>query len=245
MFGIIKNIKEATDLSTVITYRTNAFNIMVCDTRKTVLTVDGNKNIDDSILKMHYIEGFGFISGVGIGELIQDTFNDFQNKSHCIDNLLCSFFAAYDRIASECNKEVLMLLNKTGVIASTQDQIIIMSNSLPYPKKIASLRENTVHIDFPFDCKKTARSLLQKKGEYLQAESPFDALIPILEMFQSIAQNSEDVSSIACISIMGASNNYPFFAQGEVDDLLSALKSNTKSNIKNSFEERKSQLLIW
>lgn len=86
---------------------------------------------------------------------------------------------------------------------------------------------------------------MQRKGEYLQVESPFDALIPILEIFQSIAQNSEDVSSIACISMMGTNNSYPFFAQGEVEDLLSELKSSIKSVIKNSFEEMKPQLLTW
>lgn len=114
-YNIIKNIKiyyeEVFSLSTVITYHTSDFNIMVCDTRKTTFTADGKKKFDDSVLKMHYINNYGFISGIGVGELIQNTFNHFKSGDPCDDNLPCSFFSAYIDIASSCSKDVLERLN--------------------------------------------------------------------------------------------------------------------------------------
>lgn len=231
-------------MSTVITYRTNSFNIMVCDTRKTTFTDTENPNIDDSVLKMHYIDNYGFISSIGIGELAQYTFNNFKKSSHTPNDLLHSFRTAYDHIASKCDVGVLKSLNETGIIVSTQDQIIIMSNNIPTPRNFFSLETNSIRIEFPPDCDEEVKSSLKRKCKDLQVKTAFCALIPILEIFQSIAKNSKYVSSIACISIMGKNNNYPFFAQDEVENLLSELKRN-KSITKNSFEEMKAKLLTW
>ena len=99
-------------------YNTDRFKILISDTRTTKFSKE-SKTFDDSTPKIHYIDNYGFLTGIGIGELANNTFNELL-KYHVNDidyNILQeSFKISYKSIRSKCDKEVL--LNQSAVIIS-------------------------------------------------------------------------------------------------------------------------------
>lgn len=234
-------------MSTVLSYNANQFKILISDTRTTKFTTE-SKTFDDSTLKIHYINNYGFCTGIGIGELASNTFNELLNY-HSIDNTILqrAFRIAHKSIQDECDEEVLNLLNQSAVIVSNTDAINLFSKGLLQHINSDSvpLKKNQLNIQFPFDITNEEKERIHLLTQTIPEPTIENVLLLMLDIFKEISAISEDVSHICSIAILGHEIESPFFIQNNVKEIINSLKGNSFHTLKNEFEQYKTRLISW
>lgn len=234
-------------MSTVLSYHADQFNILISDTRTTKFTTE-SKTFDDSTLKIHYINNYGFCTGIGIGELVSNTFNELLNYNN-IDNTILqrAFRIAYKSIQDECDDEVLDFLSQSAVIVSNTNAIHIFSKCLlPHINSDSvSLKKNQLNIQFPFDITNEEKERIHLLTQAIPDPTIENVLLVMLDIFKEISAISEDVSHICSIAILGREIEAPFFIQSNVNEIINSFKENSFHTLKNEFEQYKTQLISW
>lgn len=236
-------------MSTVLSYNADKFKILISDTRTTKFTNE-SKIFDDSTLKIHYIDNYGFCTGIGIGELVSNTFNELL-KHHFIDNTILqeAFRIAHKSIQDRCDEGMLEPLKQSAVIVSDTKEIYIFSKCLlkmpDFNSDSASLRKNQLNIHFPFDITNEEKEKIHLLTQAIPEPTIENVLLVMLGIFQKISDISEDVSHICSIAILGHEIESPFFLQNNVNEIINSLKENSFHTLKNEFEQYKTRLISW
>lgn len=234
-------------MSTVLSYNTDRFKILISDTRTTKFSKE-SKTFDDSTLKIHYIDNYGFLTGIGIGELANNTFNELL-KYHVNDinyNILQeSFRISYKSIRSKCDKEVL--LNQSAVIISNNDTIWLFSNKLLsfIPTNSVTINKDKLNIQYPFDISDNEKEKIYPPTQTIFTPTIENILLEMLNVFGKISTISDDVSNICSIAILGNEIESPFFLQNNVNEIANSIKMSSFNSLKNEFEKYKLQLTSW
>lgn len=234
-------------MSTILSYNADKFKILISDTRTTKFTTE-SKIFDDSTLKIHYINNYGFCTGIGIGELVRNTFNEILTY-HSIDNTVLqkAFRIAHKSIQDECDEEVLDFLNQSAVIVSNINTINLFSKCLlqHINSDSVSIKKNQLNIQFPFDITNGEKERIHLLSQTIPKPTIENVLLLMLDIFKEISDLSEDVSHICSIAILGQEIESPFFIQNNVNEIINTLKENSFHILKNEFEQYKTQLISW
>lgn len=240
-------------MSTVLSYNADKFKILICDTRITNNFNDSDDSSDsnlfnDSGLKIHYIDNYGFLTGVGVGQLMMYTFNGIKIPE--FDSLHYSFQTAYEAIEKECNDEVRRHLEKTVVVVSTNDNVYLFSNNFKpiFSCDCITLHKNKLDIQFPLDFEQLEN---EKKDIFLSAESLSskstidDVLSIMLTAFKKISSMSMYVSGTCGIAVLKSGSKYPVFTLKNAEEVSEIIAKEGFNGLNNEFEQYKTQLISW
>lgn len=170
---------------------------------------------NDSGLKIHYIDNYGFLTGVGIGELMMDTFNGIKTPG--FDSIHDSFQTAYEAIEKEYSDEKdINRLEKTAVVVSTNNKVFLFSSGFKpnFDCDCVTLHKNTLDILFPLDILEAEQQNIRSLNVSLGHEASIDNVLAVmLDKFKIISSLSKYVSGISSIAILESGNKTPFFTQ--------------------------------
>lgn len=236
-------------MSTVLSCNADHFKILICDTRVTTFNNYREKIYNDDNLKVHYIENYGFFSGVGIGQLVSRTFNLFlEQRVKNANTLHEAFRGAYESIHDDEGQEVCELRDRSVVIVASKEGINACSHSFQTYREnamFASLKRNQINIQYPYDILNEQREIIESSLHMMNAWTIEQVLLTMLEAFKCISTISDEVSSICSIAILGDITNDPYFVQGEVTSVIEDINNKTFYGLENQFEKYKGQLLSW
>ncbi|AEY67267.1 hypothetical protein [Clostridium sp. BNL1100] len=209
-------------MSTVLAYKTKSTSILITDTR---ITSYQNFSINDDNVKMHYIPKKGFIAGVGVGELL------LQMQSIILLNtnldvyrpvLRESFLTAYQSLSKQCSeKSIMERLKRTGICVSWKDNGCCNLRLFSYGFEegiFRDLKESVIDILYPDDIDEDTR-LKINQGLDINNDINY-VLLKMLETFKVISEKSKFVSCKACIGIIFAESESPWYCEGNIHDLL-------------------------
>lgn len=237
-------------MSTILSCSLDLYNIVICDTRITTFNAHGEKSSNDENLKIHYIENYGYFTGIGIGQLARGTFDFFKEQRVKNEMTLHSaFIRAYESIHNDDNgnDEVCAMLNQSAVFVSSKEKITAFSHSFQMTtgSEQVCLKRNQINIQYPYDIGMELREIIGSSTQLTDDWGIERILLLMLETFKTISNNSEDVSDICNVAIMGKNMGLPFFVQGKVSDVIENIRNMTFYGLENQFEHYKEKLLEW
>ena len=231
-------------MRTVLAYITKSTSRLIADTR---VTSSQNNSIDDDCVKMHYIPQKGYIAGVGVGELLLEMQSRIlSNKKLDIYRpiLLDSFSKAYWSLVKDCiDNSIMEILKRTGIYVSWKDNACcnLRLFSCGFEKEVyRDLIESQVYILFPDDINEDTRIKIIEGSQVSSINSDISyVILKMLETFKVISEKSEFVSSKACIGIIMAETERPWYCEGNINDLL---ELHLVGKIENSFDIHREKL---
>ena len=136
-------------MSTILSCSLDLLNIVICDTRVTIFNAHREKSSNDENLKIHYMENYGYFTGIGIGQLASRTFEFFKKQRVKNEiNLNRAYTRAYESICNNGDDEVRAMLNRSAVIVSSKENITAFSHSYQQSKGSGQvcLRRNQINM---------------------------------------------------------------------------------------------------